>query len=126
MRTRRRSSLIQVFGIPTCDRIRAVRKLLKASATEHVFQDVRRDPPAPDQLRVWANALGMDVLINRRGTTWRKLTDETKQNINEGGLDVQIAALIQQPEMIKRPLVVFDDGQIATGPDAQQRIAGLV
>lgn len=94
---------IKVFGIKNCDTIKKALKWLTAEGVDHVFHDYRKDGMDGVPLAAWVGELGWEVLLNRRGTTWRKLPDDVKDSIDEASA---LALMIEQPAMIKRP--VFD------------------
>ena len=100
--------MITVYGIPNCDTVKKARKWLEAEGMDFTFHDFRKDGLEESLAADWVARLGADVVINKRGTTWRKLSDEQK-NITS---DAQAVALIlESPAMIKRP--VFDkDGDL--------------
>ncbi|MFE8073212.1 ArsC family reductase [Marinobacteraceae bacterium S3BR75-40.1] len=103
--------MVVLYGIPNCDKVRAARKWLTAEAIEYRFHDFRKDGITPDQLEAWVDRLGLDTLINRRGTTWRQLPEETRSN-----LDPVTAVKVMQdnPSVIKRPILEAD-GQLLVG-----------
>lgn len=112
-----------VYGISNCDTVKKARRWLGDHGVAYRFHDFRKDGLEPDQLQRWCDALGWEALLNRSGTTWRKLPDAQKQ-----GIDPQTAQalMIEHPVMIRRPLVEWNDG-ISTGfkPDDWQARLGL-
>jgi Spx/MgsR family transcriptional regulator len=114
--------MITVYGIPNCDTVKKARKWLEAEGIDFTFHDFRKDGLEEGLAADWIARLGADIVINKRGTTWRKLSDEQK-NITS---DAQAVALIlESPAMIKRP--VFDkDGDLYVGfkEDAQAFLKG--
>lgn len=99
--------MLKVYGLKNCDTCRKALKWLEAEAIGHTFLDVRKDGVTEADVEHWADAVGVDVLLNRRGTTWRKLTDAEKAKA-ENDADA-IALMAAQPSLIKRP--VFLDGK---------------
>jgi len=91
-----------LFGIKNCDTIKKARNWLSEHDIEFQFHDYRTDGLEQSQLEQWCQELGWEQLLNRRGTTWRKLPDEIKDTINENSA---IALMLEQPAMIKRPLL---------------------
>nr|CAA6829024.1 MAG: FIG138056: a glutathione-dependent thiol reductase [uncultured Thiotrichaceae bacterium] len=91
-----------LYGISNCDTIRKARKWLKERDIEYTFHDFRKDGLNPVQLRAWVDELGWETLINKRGTTWRKLPDETRENMDE---TLALAVMEDQPAIIKRPVL---------------------
>jgi len=91
-----------LFGIKNCDTIKKARNWLSEHDIEFQFHDYRTDGLEQSQLEQWCHELGWEQLLNRRGTTWRKLPDEIKDTIDENSA---IALMLEQPAMIKRPLL---------------------
>lgn len=79
---------------------------MEANGIEHAFLDVRADGIAESDVQRWADSVGVDKLLNRRGTTWRGLSDAEKDAVEKGGA---IGLMAMHPALIKRP--VFDDGK---------------
>jgi Spx/MgsR family transcriptional regulator len=100
--------MITVYGIRNCDTCRKALKWLEAEGVEHRFHDVRADGLDRPTLAGWVKAVGWETLLNRRGTTWRNLSDAER-----GGLTPESATelMLQHPTLIKRPV-------FATGGDA--------
>lgn len=102
-------SEITLYGIPNCDTVKKARAWLTAQGIDHRFHDFRKDGLEQETLDAWIGELGRDVLINRRGTTWRKLSDAEKDVTN----DAQAAALLlANPAMIKRPVIDLGDARL--------------
>lgn len=97
--------MITIFGIKNCDTIKKALKWLTENGVDHQFHDFRKNGLTRGQLEGWAGELGVDVLLNKRGTTWRKLPDNQKDNLSDPEM---IDLLLEFPAMIKRP--VFDFG----------------
>lgn len=91
-----------LFGIKNCDTIKKARNWLSEHDIEFQFHDYRTDGLDKAQLEAWCNELGWEQLLNRRGTTWRKLPDDVKDAIDENSA---ITLMLEQPAMIKRPLL---------------------
>ncbi len=99
--------MITVYGIPNCDTIKKARKWLEANDCDYTFHDFRKDGLEEQQLKSWVDELGWEVLLNKRGTTWRQQPDEVKENIDETSA---IKLMLEFPAMIKRP--VLDTGSV--------------
>lgn len=91
-----------LFGIKNCDTIKKARNWLSEHDIEFQFHDYRIDGLERVQLEAWCKELGWEQLLNRRGTTWRKLPEEIKDSIDESSA---IKLMLDQPAMIKRPLL---------------------
>lgn len=94
--------MVTMYGIPNCDTIKKARKWLEAHQIEYRFHDYRKEGLDKSQLEAWAAELGWELLLNKRGTTWRQQPDEVKNSINEASA---IELMLQHPAMIKRPLL---------------------
>ncbi|MEE9343397.1 MAG: ArsC family reductase [Gammaproteobacteria bacterium] len=94
--------MITMYGIKNCDTIKKARKWLSENQIEYQFHDYRSDGLTRAQLTAWEAELGWESLLNRRGTTWRKLPDKTKKAIDQS---LAIDLLLEHPAMIKRPLL---------------------
>ena len=116
-------STLTVYGIPNCDTVKRARKALSAAGIDHQFHDFRKDGLTADAVNRWAETVGFDVLVNRRGTTWRKLPANMQASIDAGDLD----PLLEQPTLIKRPVIETDDTVLVgfAAKDAEGIIAKL-
>ena len=95
-----------MYGLKNCDTCRKARRWLDELGREHRFHDVRGEGLAEATIAGWINAVGVDVLLNRRGTTWRGLSDAEKDL--QG--DAEAASLMAaHPALIKRPVFVASD-----------------
>ena len=103
--------MLKIYGLKNCDTCRAAKKWLVGQDVEHEFLDVREISLDAKTILQWVNAVGMDILLNKRGTTWRKL-DETEKDLSNQKLAIELMA--EHPALIKRP--VFDNnGEISVG-----------
>jgi len=105
--------MIRVYGIRNCDTIRKTLNWFSSRQVETEFIDYRKTPPDEQLLRSWLEQLDWEQLVNRRGTTWRKLTDEQREGINQASA---IELMIASPSLIKRP-VIDQDGTVWAGFD---------
>ncbi len=99
--------MITIFGIKNCDTCRAARKWLEEEGLAHRFHDFRTDGLGSEMLDEWIAALGWETLLNRRGTTWRKLPEADREKI---GPESAATLMLANPTLIKRP--VFDLGGV--------------
>ncbi len=106
---------ITLYGITNCDTVRKARAWLADQGVAYAFHDFRKQGVPPDRLDRWLAGAGRDRLLNRQGTTWRKLgSEEQLQADNERGAR---ALMLSQPSIIKRPVVEWTDGQVTVGFD---------
>jgi len=91
-----------MYGIPNCDTIKKARTFLDSNNISYEFHDYKKRGITKDLLAKWCDSLGYENVLNRRGTTWRKLDEKTKANITK---DSAILLMQEHPSMIKRPLL---------------------
>lgn len=97
--------MITVIGIKSCDTCRKALAYLKAKDIPHKFHDLRADGLDESSLLTWLDAVGWEVLLNRRSTTWRGLSDADKADMTTSKAK---RLLTEHPTLIKRP--VFEAG----------------
>lgn len=91
-----------MYGIRNCDTVKKARAWLDARGVAYAFHDYKTAGIDAARLRAWAAELGWEKLLNRAGTTFRKLPDAAKEGLDA---DKAIALMLAQPSMIKRPLL---------------------
>lgn len=97
--------MITLYGIPNCDTVKKARAWLDARGTAYVFHDYKKAGIDRARLEAWVAELGWEALLNRAGTTFRKLADADQANL-DAARAVQL--MLAAPSMIKRP--VLDTG----------------
>ena len=107
--------MIRVLGIVNCDTVKKARAWLDAHGIAYEFVDFKKSPPTREAIERWCECLGADTVVNRRGTTWRKLepADQARAATPEGA----VALLLSHPSAIKRP-VVESGSEVWVGFDA--------
>lgn len=95
-----------MFGIKNCDTIKKAKKWLEANDIEYRFHDYRVDGLDREWLVRAIDALGWENVLNKRGTTYRQLPQDVKDNLNQ---DTAIEQLLLAPAMIKRPILLIGD-----------------
>ncbi|WP_372762482.1 ArsC family reductase [Pseudoalteromonas sp.] len=108
--------MFTLYGISNCDTIKKAKKYLTDHSIAFTFHDYRKDGITTDMVNEFASQLDWQQLLNKRGTTYRALTAEQKQNLTK---DSAISLLVEQPAMVKRPLLVVN-GQYHLGFKAAQ------
>lgn len=98
-----------LYGISNCDTIRKAKKWLEANGVDYQYHDFRKNGLDADQLKSWVNELGWEVLLNKRGTTWRQQPDDVKNNIDEASA---IELMLENPAIIKRPVLDLGDRRV--------------
>ena len=96
---------MKMYGIPNCNTIKKAKNALTAKGIDFEFHNYKKDGMDKQTLQNWVKQVGWEVLLNRRGTTFRQLSDTDKANIDESKA---IALMLAHPSMIKRP--VLDTG----------------
>lgn len=102
---------LTMFGIPNCDTVKQARVWLDAHGVGYAFHDYKKLGVDAATLGRWADAMGWEALLNRAGTTFKKLPDADKAGIDR---DKAIALMVASPSMIKRP-VVEGNGRLIVG-----------
>lgn len=113
---------LTIYGIRNCDTMKKARNFLDAAGVDYRFHDYKAEGIDRDRLENWCDRAGWETLLNRAGTTFRKLSDAEKQDIDR---QKAIALMLAQPSLIKRP--VLDDGtmiRIGFKPELYADIAG--
>jgi arsenate reductase (glutaredoxin) len=95
-------SMITLYGIKNCDTVKKARQWLEQHQIEYRFHDLRSDGLDATTARGWIKELGLDTLINKRGTSWKQLDAKTRDQLNETNA---VPLLLTQPTLIKRPLL---------------------
>jgi arsenate reductase len=93
---------ITIYGIKNCDTMKKARGWLDSHGVAYGFHDYKSEGIAKEKLKAWSDQLGWEILLNRAGTTFRKLPDGDKDGLNERKA---IALMLAQPSMIKRPVL---------------------
>lgn len=91
-----------MYGIKNCDTIKKARKWLEENQVEYEFFDYKKEGVSAELADTFIKELGWEALINKRGTTWRALPEDTKNNINE---KVAKELMMENSSIIKRPLL---------------------
>jgi Spx/MgsR family transcriptional regulator len=98
---------VTMYGIKACDTVKKARVWLDTKGIDYEFIDFKKTPPDEALLNKWIHAAGLETVVNKRGTTWRKLTTDQQQNIFSAGL---LAPLMENPSTIKRPVLETENG----------------
>jgi arsenate reductase (glutaredoxin) len=91
-----------IYGIKNCDTMKKARAWLDEHGVKYDFHDYKSEGIAKDKLKAWSDDVGWETLLNRAGTTFRKLPDADKEGLNE---KKALALMLAQPSMIKRPVL---------------------
>ena len=103
---------ITIYGIKNCDTMKKARAWLDKHGIDYVFHDYKTAGIARDRLEQWSRKVGWETLLNRAGTTFRKLPDKDKANVDARKA---LALMLAQPSMIKRPVLELGGGKLLVG-----------
>jgi arsenate reductase len=103
---------ITIYGIKNCDTMKKARAFLDKQGVGYAFHDYKASGIEKRKLEGWSKKAGWETLLNRAGTTFRKLPESDKQNITE---KKAIALMLAQPSMIKRPVLELPGGKLLVG-----------
>lgn len=109
-----------LYGIPNCDTVKRTRAWLAEHSVPYAFHDYKKAGVPEAELCDWVARLGWEALLNRSGTTFRKLPEEDKRDLDDARA---IALMLAHPSAIRRPVLV-DGGTLLVGFDPD-RFAGL-
>jgi len=98
--------VLTIYGIKSCDTCRTARKFLASRDIEHRFHDLRDDGLDIQMLERWSQRLGWERLLNKKSLTWRKIPEVDRNDMNR---DKALAAMIERPTLIKRPVLEADE-----------------
>ncbi|MFK7795738.1 MAG: ArsC family reductase [Gammaproteobacteria bacterium] len=101
--------MITVYGIKNCDTVKKACNWLTKNNINYQFHDFRKDGLTQNKVKQWFGKTDWEILLNRRGTTWRKLSDNEKDSINK---TKAIKLMVDQPTLIKRPVIEHNDNVI--------------
>jgi Spx/MgsR family transcriptional regulator len=99
--------MIALYGIPNCDTVKKARVWLDANGLAYSFHDYKKEGADPARLAKWADAVGWEPLLNRAGTTFRKLDETDKADVDAAKA---LALMAAHPSLIKRPVVEYRGG----------------
>jgi len=123
---------ITIYGIKNCDTMKKARAWLDKAGIDYVFHDYKTAGIEKDKLETWAKKAGWETLLNKAGTTFKKLPDKDKDGLTEAKA---IKLMLAQPSMIKRPVLELGGGKLLVGfkpeayglvpgPDLRRRVVG--
>lgn len=98
---------VLLHGIPNCDTVKKARTWLESNGVAYTFHDFKKQGVSDAMLRGWLEQVPLSVLLNRKGTTWRALSDADKARADDA--DGAIALMQANPSLIKRPVLQHDN-----------------
>lgn len=102
-----------VYGITNCDTVKRARAWLEDRGIEHSFHDFKKMGVPAERMDRWIATLGWEALLNRQGTTWRKLDDVIKTGVTNA--QAARAAMVAHSSLIRRPVIEWPSGEITIG-----------
>jgi Spx/MgsR family transcriptional regulator len=108
--------MLTLYGIPNCDTVKRARAWLAERGAEVRFHDFKKQGLPEARLDAWLGAAGWERVVNRQGTTWKKLDQAQREAVIDAA--AARALLLAQPSIVKRPVVEWSDGAITVGFDA--------
>jgi Spx/MgsR family transcriptional regulator len=105
--------VINIYGIKNCDTMKKAFKTFDSEEIGYIFHDYKKEAPSEGLLKKFIEKAGLDNVVNKRGTTYRKLSDEQKQAVEH--VESALPILQANSSMIKRPIVELPDGQVIVG-----------
>lgn len=107
---------LTVYGIPNCDTVKKARVWLEARGIPYTFHDYKKQGADPARIAGWVAQAGPDKVLNKAGTTFRKLDDAVKADLDEGKA---VALMAEHTSTIKRPIVEYPGGLLVGFKDAE-------
>ena len=114
---------LSIYGIPNCSSVKKARVWFEAQGVDYVFHDFKKQGVPPEAVDLWLKQVSWEVLVNRKGTTWRKLDPALQANLTDNAS--ARALMLAHASVVKRPVVV--KGQtviVGVNPDAWARVVG--
>lgn len=97
---------ITIYGIKNCDTMKKARAWLAAHGVAHTFHDYKKEGVERQLLERWCDAAGWEALLNRRGTTWRRLAEAEREGVDR---ERAVALMAANPSLIRRPVLMMGD-----------------
>lgn len=113
---------LTIYGIKNCDTMKKARAFLDKRGVEYAFHDYKAAGIARAKLEGWAKKVGWETLLNKAGTTFRKLLDKDKEGLTESKA---IKLMLAQPSIIKRPVLELGGGKLLVGFKPEQYEAAV-
>jgi arsenate reductase len=103
---------ITIYGIKNCDTMKKARAWLDQRGVDYAFHDYKVSGIDRERLERWSKKVGWETLLNRAGTTFKKLPDKDKQGLTEAKA---VTLMLAQPSMVKRPVLDLGGGKLVVG-----------
>lgn len=112
--------MLKIYGIKNCSSMKKAFDLLNELGLSYEFHDYKKHAIDADSVKAWLDAKGQDVILNKKGTTWRKLSEVEQQTALENEANL-ISALTTHTSLIKRPVLATEEGYIVGFDEAAYR-----
>jgi len=99
--------MITVYGIPNCDTIKKTKDWLDEHKIKYEFHDYKKSGISKEKLTAWINKTGLEILLNKKSTTWRNLSEKEQQQANNQAAAIKI--MMENNSIIKRPVIEAGD-----------------
>jgi arsenate reductase len=110
---------IVLYGIPNCDTVKKARTWLADAGIDFTFHDFKKQGLAPATVAAWLKELDWEVLVNRKGTTWRNLPEERRAQVTDAASAK--ALMLENPSVVKRPVLCgAGPAQVGFAPEKYQ------
>src|ERR1700739_3934914 len=109
--------MIKVYGIPNCDTIKKTKDWLNKKSISFEFYDYKKEGISTEKLKAWSDKAGWELLLNKRGTTWKELPAAQQAKVTDAKTAIEV--MRENPSMIKRPVIETKNG-ILVGFDEEQ------
>lgn len=116
--------MLTLYGIPNCDTVKKARAWLTEQGWQHTFHDFKKQGVPADKLAHWVQVLGWEALVNRQGTTWRKLDDATKAAVVDSASAQSL--MLSHASVIKRPVLERDGQCVCVGFEPLKAVLGAL
>jgi arsenate reductase (glutaredoxin) len=114
---------LTIYGIPNCDSVKKARAWFTEHGIEHVFHDFKKQGVTAETIDTWLKAVDWQVLVNRKGTTWRKLDAAIQARVVDDATAREL--MLEHTSIIKRPVVVKGTHVlVGVNPEAWARVIG--
>lgn len=94
---------LTIFGIKSCDTMKKAFQWLDGKKIAYIFHDFKKGNLTKEEIEIWMKDISIEEIINKKGTTWRKCTDEEKASISDRNKTIEL--ILKNPSIVKRPLV---------------------
>lgn len=102
--------MLDIYGIKNCNTVKKALDWMKEKQIAYTFHDYKKEPATIEKLEAWEKSVGWEKLVNKKGTTWKKLSPEEQANVTDANSANQI--LLRNNSMIKRPVIEVENGII--------------